>query len=101
MRAASSSGEGDSDRVSHPKRIDASKENSGGENLSRRREKIADGGGDREQPGIFAGEARDLQAQRRALGGQQRQRQGRDTEHRGGHVEDRVAGRAEPDWSST
>jgi alpha-ketoglutarate-dependent taurine dioxygenase len=29
MRSASSSGEGDSDRVSHPKRIDASEENCG------------------------------------------------------------------------
>ena len=37
-----------------------------GRKLSRRREQIADRSGDREQPGIPTGKARDLQTQRQA-----------------------------------
>src|SRR5262245_935648 len=58
MRSASSSGEGDSDRVSHPKRLDASEENCG--NLSRCREQIADRGRHREQRGVLTDKTGDL-----------------------------------------
>ena len=69
--------------------------------LTRLSQEIADGGGDCEQLGVLAGKARDLQAERQAIDREQRQRQGRNTEHRGGHVEHRVAGRAEANRSSS
>ena len=54
-----------------------------GRQLSRRREQIANRGGARKEPGILAGKARDLQAQRQAVGRQQRQRQGRNADRYG------------------
>src|SRR5215469_16770003 len=62
MRSASSSGEGDSDRVSHPKRIDASEENCG--NLSRSAQQIADRGRHREQRGVLTDKTGNLQPDR-------------------------------------
>src|SRR6266480_5849712 len=53
--------------------------------------------GDRKQPSVLAGKADHLQAKRQIIGREQRQRQSRDTEQRAGHVEDWIAGRAEPD----
>ena len=59
-----------SDRVSHPKRIDASEENCG--NLSRCAKQIADRGRHREQRGVLTGKTGDLQSQRQALDREQR-----------------------------
>ena len=70
MRSASSSGEGDSDRVSHPKRIDSSEENCG--NLSRCAQQIADRGRHREQRGVLTDKTGDLQPQRQAADREQR-----------------------------
>jgi hypothetical protein len=123
MRTASSSGESDRDKAGHPK-INApgkvreppqataqcnacrKRRPAAPRRLSRagrawhRAQQIANRRADRKNSGILAGKADDLQAERQPLGRQYRQRQGGNAEHRGGHVEDRIAGRAEPDRSS-
>ena len=49
-----------------------------------RAQQIADSGCDREQPGVLAYKARDLQAERQAVDREQGQRYGRNAEHRDG-----------------
>jgi hypothetical protein len=60
MRAVSSSGAGDRDRVSHPKRTDGLQRKPG--KLTNRGQQITDGGHDREQSGVLIGKTGDLQA---------------------------------------
>jgi len=59
-----------SDRVSHPKRSDASEENCG--NLSRGAQKIADRGRHREQRDVLTDKTGDLQPQRQPVDREQR-----------------------------
>ena len=110
MRAASTAGEGDADRVSHSKRINSPRRHGGRpygparhdrpvkriqkapalpsrirldrtRSAGRGAKQIAtNGGSDGKQPGVLAGEAHYLQAQWQTAGREQRQRQRRDTD---------------------
>jgi hypothetical protein len=64
-------------------------------------QQIPDRGRGREQLRVLADKTGDLQAERQAVDREQRQRHGRNAEHRCGHIENRVAGGAEPDRSGS